>query len=219
MSNVQNRDLNTVQRVIAPAALKFSGAGLGDRQVAAKISVEITDRAGDIVVVQGIDTAAYLKNPVVLFQHDATMPIARAVSLAVVGNFLTAVAQFPPLGTNAKSDEIYGLIKSGIISATSIGFIPKKYEPIDRRDPYAGYRFLKSELLEFSFVSVPANSEALVTGKDALAKLRRPRQTRTERMATADRLRREIDQRFPLETREDRMAHAAKLRREIDKMI
>jgi hypothetical protein len=50
------------------------------------------------------------------------------------------------------------------VTATSIGFIPKKWEFLDRESG-GGVRFIETECLEYSFVSVPANSEALIIAK------------------------------------------------------
>jgi hypothetical protein len=47
--------------------------------------------------------------------------------------------------------------------------MPKQYEPVDPKQPWAGIKFTKSELLEFSFVSVPANAGCLIVGRSLLS--------------------------------------------------
>lgn len=146
---------------------------IGDRQIRVIVSTGGVDRHGDIVEVEGIDLAPYQANPVVLFMHDHKQPIARS-SIQISNGRLEAVAQFPEPGVSAKSDEIYGLIKAGVISAASIGFLPKEWSYMDDKSPWNGRKFTKSEMIEFSFVSVPANAEALVTERsleDEIAKL------------------------------------------------
>ena len=69
--------------------------------------------------------------------------------------------EFPPAGTNAKSDEYLGLVKTGVIDTVSIGFNSHKSEPLSR----GGVRFTDWSLLEISFVSVPANPNAVVTAR------------------------------------------------------
>lgn len=139
-------------------ASKADTAGLGDRQVRVICSTPDADRAGDVVMAEGIELSAYNANPVVLWNHDTDYPIARCVEIGVKGGQLEALVQFPPEGDDATADRIYKLIKAGVVNATSIGFQPVKADPIKG----GGYKFTASELMEFSFVSVPANANALV---------------------------------------------------------
>ncbi|ESY30033.1 MULTISPECIES: HK97 family phage prohead protease [unclassified Mesorhizobium] len=156
-----------IKRSFVATVLKFAGDGIGPRQVRAVVSTGEVDRMGDIIVQSGIDLTAFRKSPTVLWQHDADHPIAKCLSVGIEGGKLVALVQFPDAGVSAKSDEVYGLIKAGVINSTSIGFVPLKYVPIDPSKPYGGQRFTSSEMLEFSFVSVPANSSALITGRSA----------------------------------------------------
>lgn len=129
------------------------------------------DRAGDIVDQSGIDLTSFQANPVVLWQHDQSMPIARASQISVAGGKLTARVKWPAPGVSAKADEVRGLVKAGVISAVSIGFAPIEKVPLDREHPkYGPQRYVRSELLEFSFVSVPANANALVVQRSGGAR-------------------------------------------------
>lgn len=135
---------------------------VGERQARVICSTGDVDRAGDIVVQEGIDLSAYKANPIVLWGHDTGQPIAKAIEIGLVEGKLMATVEFPPAGISAKADEICGLVKSGVISAVSIGFNPTEMEPIDKANPKKGpQKYLKCELGEFSFVSVPANKGAL----------------------------------------------------------
>jgi HK97 family phage prohead protease len=166
MTDVMNRVSDLFRRSFTPAAIKFTGDGLGERQVRAVVSSASVDRAGDIVVQAGIDLTNFRKSPVVLFQHDADRPIARCLNIGPdAGGNTGALVQFPEPRTSATADEVYGLIKAGVIGMTSIGFIPLDMVPIDARKPWGGQRINRSELLEFSFVSIGANRDALITGK------------------------------------------------------
>jgi HK97 family phage prohead protease len=136
-----------------------------DRIVSVICSTGEPDRAGDIIVQGGIDLTAYRKNPVVLWGHSADVPIARATEISVKDGKLQATVKFPPQGDDDDADWVYGKIKAGIVNATSVGFIPKDYAPIDPKKPWGGFKFAKSELLEFSFVSVPANAGCLIVGR------------------------------------------------------
>jgi HK97 family phage prohead protease len=110
----------------------------------------------------GIDFTAFLKSRTVLFNHDHDQPVARAVSVERTNNGLRALAQFPAPGIDSLSDRVYGLIKSGVINAASIGFIPLEVERRESRLGTAGFTIKEAELLEFSFVSVPSNRESLI---------------------------------------------------------
>jgi hypothetical protein len=84
--------------------------------------------------------------------------------MGLVNGNLTARAQFPPIGTSEQSDECYRLIKEGVVTGTSIGFVPKKWEFRDLESGY-GILFNEVECIEYSFVSVPAQAEAMIIGK------------------------------------------------------
>lgn len=135
------------------------------RPVRVIVSTASVDRMGDIIVQEGIDLSAYRKNPVVLWAHDPDCPVARAPDIGVVGGKLQATAMFPGEGIDEEADYVYGKIKAGIINAASIGFNPVEWEAIDAKQPWGGQKFVKSEMLEFSFVSIPANKECLVIGR------------------------------------------------------
>ena len=156
MSNVRKSLLSTI-----------SVQGLAEkRQVLVNCSGGGMDRQGDIVVQEGIDTKSFMKiGGTVLWQHDGDHPIAKAVSIGVEGGQLRSLVQFPDEGISAKADEIYGLVKAGIVNATSIGFQAKRWEPIDVKHPWDGRKFIECELMEFSFVSVPAMPDATVIGR------------------------------------------------------
>lgn len=129
-----------------------------------KISVVITsdsvDRDGDRMNVFGIDFNSFSKNPVVLFNHDWDKPIARAENLRRDGKSVVADVVFPEKGISSLSDEVYGLVKSGIINASSIGFIP-----VDGEWKNDVFEITKAELLEFSLVTIPSNRDALIISR------------------------------------------------------
>src|SRR4051812_44167284 len=135
------------------------------RPVRVVVSTSSVDRMGDIIVQDGIDLTGYKTNPTVLWQHDPDCPIARAPDVGVVGGKLTATALFPAEGADEDSDRIYRKIKAGTVNAASIGFNPVEWDPIDPKHPWGGLKFTKSEMLEFSFVSIPANKDCVIIGR------------------------------------------------------
>lgn len=124
----------------------------------AMISIENTDRQGDVVRATGGRFENYLKNPVVLWAHDySDLPVAKTTNLEIIpGEGIRATFQFPEMGTSEKADAVRRLWSAGFLGATSIGFTPLKASPTE-----TGWDFQEWEMLEFSIVPVPANAEAL----------------------------------------------------------
>lgn len=136
-------------------------AEIGERQVRVQLSSGDVDRQGDIVEQRGAVLNNYARNPIVLWQHDPSCPIGTAsdIRYSTSGN-LTALVEFAAPGKSSRADEICGLVKSGVVSCVSIGFMPLDETPMDSRDPYGPQRIKSWELLEISFVSIPANPAA-----------------------------------------------------------
>lgn len=145
---------------------QFSGqikANENDRSVTMVISTNDVDRDGDIIEPSGIDLRNFKKNPVVLFAHNyREPPIAKAIDIRVEGNKLVSTTQFPEPGVYGLSDTIFNLLKGGFINAASIGFEVLESSPLPEGK---GFHFTKTELLEWSFVPVPANPNALVQAR------------------------------------------------------
>jgi HK97 family phage prohead protease len=147
----------SARKSTAFAAIKT--LGVGPRQFRCIASDGTPDRAGDVLDPYGVKLDAFRKNPVILAQHDSTAPIARCARIGIEGNQVVALVEFPPEGVSDKADEYCRLIKAGVISAVSVGFIPLRWEPIKG----SGLKFLEWEMIELSVVSVPCNPSALIT--------------------------------------------------------
>jgi uncharacterized protein len=137
------------------------------RQVRIVANTDTVGRDDIILVSAGIELTEYRRNPVILFQHCADWPIARAVEISVVDDELQALTQFPREGVSARADEIFGLIGEGVVNAVSTGFDTLESEPMDPANPRNGLRITRCELHEISFVSIPALSSAVVTERAA----------------------------------------------------
>jgi len=124
------------------------------------VSTPEVDRYGTIIVPSGIDYTAYLANPIVLAQHDSDQwPIGRCLGFAMNGENLEATIQVECVTEEGK--KLTKLINAGFVKAVSVGIIPTEYEEqtIDGKKVTV---YTKSELVEFSVVSVPANRQALI---------------------------------------------------------
>lgn len=131
------------------------------RTVTATITTGDVDRDNDTIAPDGWELEEYLRSPVVLWAHDSRQPpIARAISVLRVDNGLQSTAQFPPVGVYPFADMVFSLIKGGFIKATSVGFRALEYTLDDKR---GGVNFKRQSLLEWSWVPVPANANALVS--------------------------------------------------------
>jgi len=138
---------------------------IGDDEVEVVMSTGAIARDGHILVPGGADLAQYRANPVVLWQHDPGQPVGTAEGVRVEGDKIVARIRFAPLGVSEVADRTRGLVKSGVIGAVSVGFDPTEGEPLDPARPRGGQRFTGWELLECSFVSVPADTGAVVTAR------------------------------------------------------
>jgi hypothetical protein len=97
-----------------------------------------------------------MENPIVLWAHDyGSLPIGVTDSIQKDQGRTIAKGRFAPTDFAQQVRKLYDL---KIVRATSVGFIPKEME---------GNIVTKSELLEFSFVPVPANPYALSLMKSA----------------------------------------------------
>lgn len=121
------------------------------------ISTSDVDRQGDIVKQDGWDLSFYKMNPIVLWAHDYSMlPIGIATSIDIKDGKLIAEGKFAPAEANPFAQQVRKLYDLGMINTTSVGFIPKEYD-----GQKSSKLISKAELLEFSFVPVPANPYAL----------------------------------------------------------
>ncbi len=119
------------------------------------ISTADLDRQGESIDQTGWDLGFYLQNPIVLWAHDYdSLPIAICDEVAVKDGKLAARGRFAPESANPFAQQVRRLYDLKIVRATSVGFIVKDQQ---------GNKINKAELLEFSFVPVPANPYALST--------------------------------------------------------
>lgn len=131
-------------------------------------SSSVVDRMGDIIDQNGWDLKNFKANPVILWGHNVReerAPIGKAIKVWVEDKGkATARLMFKVQFDLADSfaAEIFRKVKDGFVNTVSVGFIPTEWEELDPENWFGGLKFLQQELLELSFVPVPANPEALV---------------------------------------------------------
>ena len=133
--------------------LIFNVKSVKDKKITVVASDETVDRDGEVIKVNGWNVSSFNKNPVMLLFHDYhQLPVGKW-NVSTSKGKLIAEAEF---ATTEKAKEVEELVRGGFLSAVSVGFIVKQR---DEQDPQV---ISKAELLEISWVPVPANPSALV---------------------------------------------------------
>ena len=111
----------------------------------------------------GLSTENYTRNPVVMWAHDAIgrspsggLPIGRTLELTKTADG-RIVADFEFLSDDHFAQRVKNAWDKGFLQAASISWIPVETVPVQG----GGWRDTRSDLLEWSIVSVPADPEAL----------------------------------------------------------
>lgn len=144
------------------AQVKANSINEKERTIEFVASKEVKDRQGDIVRVNGISVEKFLKNPVGLWAHKYDqLPVAKGVAVRVDGDEFIVKYQFAPKELSEFADQVFRMYLGGFLHAVSIGFIPIK-SAFDEQE--GAFVIEKSELLETSFVPVPAHGDALMRG-------------------------------------------------------
>lgn len=185
------RDLPTLRKTFISKAEEA-----GARRIKFTISTNAVDLDNDTVDQAGWDLSVYRTNPLVLFMHDANqLPVARCVEIGVTGGKLKATAEFVPASVPVAgpfAEAVYQMCRQGFLSATSVGFIPLAFDlAADRmgEDDYLPpVNFRKQKLVEWSVVTVPANSEALIDPAERDGAVAPPAELQGRAMAEAARL-------------------------------
>lgn len=136
------------------------------------INTTVQDRHGTFIDPMGGDMENYRKNPVFLINHDYDLLAGSNASVELDGNRWKASVNDEDWDLN--DTEIvrwFNKVKNGIMKMASIGFMPRE---IDWDYEYAGQdgrtrtgvMIRKWELLEWSFVTVGSNPNALVTSRN-----------------------------------------------------
>ena len=136
---------------------------LGSNRYQATIAVNDDVGDGLPVNLRDMDTAAYMKNPVVLYSHDrwSRYPIGQTLALRWddAGRLL---ATFKFSETNPEAKVVRSLWEEGILRAASLSARPE-YEGDGSVGPfgYGGGKVERYRMTEWSIVAVPADPDAV----------------------------------------------------------
>ena len=149
---------NMLKRAYSTLTLK--GVSEESRIITGVATTPTPDRAGDIIEPLG----ATFTNPLVLLhQHDSHRPVGTVKFDKPTKAGITFEAHLPiiaePGPLKDRVDTAWGEIKAGLVRAVSIGFRALEHAWMEE----GGIHFLKTEILELSLVSVPANGDATIT--------------------------------------------------------
>ena len=112
---------------------------------------------------RGLSTENYLRNPVVMWAHDAVgrspsggLPIGRTLSLTTTPGG-QVVAEFEFLSDDPFAQRVKNAWDKGFLQAASVSWLPLETAPA----PGGGWRDTRADLLEWSIVSVPADPDTV----------------------------------------------------------
>lgn len=147
--------LNSAFAVDQKALPSTGDSGIESIFIEGYASTTDIDRSGDVVPksVWEKGLTNYLKNPIILAQHDYDDPIGRMVDYKVDSKGLWIKARI-----SSAAEEVFSLIKDKVLTAFSIGF-----KIIDAEYNSAAEVFVvkELELVEISVVSIPCNQNTL----------------------------------------------------------
>jgi len=121
-------------------------------------SDEVEDRQGEVIMQDGWELDSFKQNPVIQWAHNPSEPtIGRAEKIGFKNiNGKKKLVYEPKFHRKTPmSNYIADLVEEGYIKASSVGFKPLEQDE---------NKYTKAELLEISFVNVPANQNALSLG-------------------------------------------------------
>lgn len=177
-----------------------AGENGGDVTIEGYASTPDLDRYRDIVEPKAFEAALemYMKNPVILYQHDADKPVGIATATKISGKGLWIRASVKDEDTKTK-------VLDGRMRALSIGYIaldsalehedgtPFNAEKDSYWDATLVRVIKKLDLVEISIVSTPANGNALFTVAKSVKSFFNDLVTKSFSMKTKDAQLNEVD--------------------------
>lgn len=138
-----------------------------ERKFTAMITSEVIDRDNEVLLASGMNKKDFLKNGIILFNHNPDFPIGTTTALRRSGDGWKATGRLAE-GVQ-KAEDVWQLLSQGILKAVSVGFrVDEQRAPTKKDIAEFGKEVVnvisKWTLLEFSVVSVGSNQEALILG-------------------------------------------------------
>jgi HK97 family phage prohead protease len=132
------------------------------------ISTRSKDRHGDIIEqVWELDNynqtvKGETSGPVLINHMSMSLPVGKGYAWIEDGKLMSGVKFADEIDTYDIGKTVAALVRGNFIKNASVGFMPIEWERLDEdgESMMDSYRFLRSELLEWSVVNVPANPDA-----------------------------------------------------------
>lgn len=165
---------NTKETYYKNMSLKAEDVDVEDQRLfTAIITDDSIDRDKEVLLPSGLNKKDFVKNGIILFNHNQNDPIGTATSLRRSGNGWKATGKIAEEGTDSHIDKIWKLVKQGILKGVSVGYQIEEQRPPTPEDKAMFGKAVewvvsKWKLLEFSVVSVPANQNALILAAKAI---------------------------------------------------
>lgn len=139
-----------------------------NRRVTVVASTDQVARDGAIIDARGWDLAHYARNPVVLWAHDdRALPIARTVESQLTDHELIQVHEF---ALHPRAEEVWEAVCGGFVNSTSVRWLPGETEVRTSGEGKLKRQTLVftrgHQLLETSYVPIPADPGALILRAD-----------------------------------------------------
>ena len=157
---------NQFKRFVSDASI----SAVGDLECSGIFLTSDVARDGDVWDAAGVDYSKFMRaGGTVDFDHNSEFPVATCTSITKTpAGELRFTARFPKPGISAKADEVRGLVKDGVVNALSAYINPLAVEPLyNDRGQIVGVRVTKSDLLNFSFVTSPSDTNCVITARSA----------------------------------------------------
>jgi hypothetical protein len=168
---VLNKSMNRLQQ-FGIDTLESSSLTIDQGKMCATgiLCTDVRDRQGDIIEVSGIDTSNHAFAPIVLLDHGQGWPLPIGQCRDTDGNYTVQIGKNEVIQTTYFSQssevasQVFSLLCEKILTANSIGFRPIEFKmlPADPKNGFkTGKHILRCELLEASWVGLPANPECV----------------------------------------------------------
>ncbi len=146
----------------AYSVLEIKSVDAEQRVIEGIATTPSVDRVGDVIDPMG---AQFAEDLPLLWQHRHDQPVGRVKFGKPTKAGIPFTASLPhipqPGALQARVDEAWDSVRSGLVRAVSIGFRALKDGIETLKD--GGYLFKSTEIMELSLVTIPANSDAVIT--------------------------------------------------------
>lgn len=144
---------NFLKPLYFETVIKAASSEDGPVKISGYASTNDKDRAGDVILPTAWKSGVgnYLKNPILLFNHNHDRPIGKATNISFDDKGLQIDGEIIEA-------EAANLIKNDVLRAFSVGFMVKDADYDSKTDVFV---IKEAELYEISVVSVPCNQDAV----------------------------------------------------------